>query len=176
MRQPLDSRMDTEDEDLPKPTERNTKRRAPEVTFDDEGSAVGWAFLVPKAFRPALDIVFSERVKTITNADGEKVKRRYQEWTEGAPPAFAFRENDLLGSREMIPGTKELNRFLAKITQASPDKIEQKLIQPGSVGFKFFEWQPGEPGSYVEEGFYICTQATFVEFLRSGVVPADAKQ
>lgn len=30
MRQPLDSRMDTEDEDLPKPTERNTKRRAPE--------------------------------------------------------------------------------------------------------------------------------------------------
>lgn len=168
--------MDTEDEDLPKPTERNTKRRVPEVTFDHEGCAVGWAFQVPKAFRPALDIVFSERVKTVTDADGEKVKRRYQEWTEGDPPAYAFRETDSLGSREVVPGTKTLNRFLAQITQSVPDKVEQKLIHPGSVGFRLFEWQAGEAGAYVEDGFYICTQAAFVEFLRSGVLPAGAKQ
>lgn len=168
--------MDLEDEDLPKPLERNTKRRKPEVTFGNDGYAEGWAYMVPKAFRPALDIVFSERVKNITAPDGTKIKRRYQEWTEGDPPAFAFRETDSLGSREVVSGTRTLNRFLAQITQASPDKIEQKLIKPGMVGFRFFEWIEGEPGSYVEQGFYICTQAAFVAFLRSGVVPAEAKQ
>jgi hypothetical protein len=76
----------------------------------------------------------------------------------------------------MVPGTKNLNRFLAQITQSVPDKVEQNLIHPGSVGFRFFEWQAGEPGSYIQQGFYICTQAALVEFLRSGVVPANAKQ
>jgi hypothetical protein len=168
--------MDTEDENLPKPTERNAKRRSPQITFGEDGCAQGWAYLVPRAFRPALDIVFSERVKTVTSADGEKVKRRHQEWTEGDPPAFAFRETDSLGSSEMVSGTTTRNRFLAQITQAAPDKVEQKRIHPGSVGFRLFECQAGEPDSYVEKGFYICTQAAFVEFLRSGVVPADAKQ
>lgn len=168
--------MDAEDEDLPKPIERNTRRRAPQVVFGEDGCVDGWAYLVPRAFRPALDIVFSERIKLITDADGNKVKRRCQEWTEGDPPAFAFRGTDSLGSREMVAGMKTLNRYLAQVTQASPDKVEQKLMQPGSVGFRLFEWQTGEPGSYAEEGFYICTQAAFVEFLRSGVVPTDARQ
>lgn len=168
--------MDLEDEDLPKPIERNTKRRAPQISFAEDGYADGWAYLVPKAFRPALDIVFSERVKNVIDAEGKKVKRRYQEWTEGDPPAFALRQTDTLGSREMVLGTTTRNRFLAQITQSVPDKVEQKLIHPGSVGFRFFQWQAGEPGSYVEMGFYICTQAAFVEFLRSGVVPAGAKQ
>lgn len=166
--------MDLDDDDLPKPLERNAKRRKPQVSFDAEGCAEGWAYVVRKAFRPAMDIVFSERVRTEKAPDGAKVKRRFQEWTEGDPPMYAFRETDALTSREVIRGS--LNRFIAQITQAAPDALDGRAIKPGSVGFRFFEWIDGEPGSYVEQGFYICTQAAFVEFLRSGVLPTNAKQ
>lgn len=178
--------MDLEDEDLPKPLERNTKRRKPEVTFGNDGSAESWAYIVHKAFRPALDIVFSERVRTDMAPDGTKIKRRFQEWTEGDPPMYAFRETDALSSREVVRGG--LSRYIAQVTQAIPDKLDGRAIKPGMIGFRLFEWrarplsivittdpieeeQDQKTEGYVETGWYSCTQAAFVSFLRTGTLP-----
>ena len=159
--------MHTEDETPPKPMERNSKRRQPRVSFGDDGYIEGWAYLVPRAFRPALDIVLSERLKTITNADGSRFKKRFQEWTEGDPPMFSFGETDALCSREVIRGN--LNRFIAQLTNATPDSLDGKEIVPGKIGFRFFEWIEGNPGHYQEIAWFTCTQSDFVAFLQTGI-------
>ena len=157
---------DTESE----PTERNAKRRAQQIMFDEDGYADGWVYRVPKAFRPALDVILSTRVRAKTLSNGTKIKQTYQEWTEGDPPLYAFREFDSLTSREVAYGTT--NRFVAQIGHSEPDMAQQRAIVPGSVRFRLLEWIGNESGSYSEIGWYSCSQSEFVNFLKSGVAPA----
>ncbi|TVO53153.1 hypothetical protein [Denitromonas halophila] len=161
--------MDIVDQEPSKPVERNTKRRAPQVDFDADGNVVDWVYRVHRAFRPALDIVFSTRVRTKKLPDGTKIKQTFQEWTEGNPPLYAFGDFDTVPSREIAHGTT--SRFIAQIGQSTPDRLEKPLIVSGSVGFRLYEWSGGVGGSYAERGWYRCTQAEFVEFLKTGCVP-----
>jgi hypothetical protein len=154
-----------------KPVERNKKRRPLQLIFDSEGYVKDWAYLVTRAFYPALDVILSDRVKTLKNQDGSKRIHKTQEWTEGAPPLLAFRDTDTLPSRAVLPGTTSLNLSLAKVVQATPDSLDGRVIVSGTVGFKLFEWQTEPKGAYKDKGLYICTQTEFLKFLQSGIPP-----
>lgn len=164
-------------EETPAPASRgrNLRRRAPTLFFDAAGYVEGWAFLVHSAFRPALDIAYTSRIQTEKAQDGQPVKRRTQAWTEGNPPSYAFLPTDLLPSREIVagfipprPDAAPLSRWIAQVAHATPDTREGKIILPGSVDFRLFEWQGGQSGRYVKVAWHSCPQADFVNFLRTG--------
>ena len=143
---------------------RSARRRAPTVTFVGE-SAEGWAYTVYKAFRPALDIALTTRLEKVKLSDGTRATRKTQLWTEGDPPAYAFRVTDCLGSREVVDGTVALNCRLLVVVLAEPDVIEGRRIRPGFVRFRMLEW---DVDRYVERFVRQVSQAEFVDILRTG--------
>lgn len=150
--------------------ERNSRRRSPTVEFGADGFAVGWAYRVGRAFRSALDIALTTRIEKAKLPDGREIRKKVQVWTEGDPPAYAFRATDCLGSRDVMDGTTELNCRLLVVTDALPDVLDGRKIQPGTVRFRLLEWESGgdDQGRYVERAVRSVSQAGFADILRTG--------
>lgn len=178
--------MGTDDEQqlLRQSAQHGKRRHPPHVVFDDTGHVPGWAYLVPDAFRPALDVLFTTSTHTAAGLDGKKRRYISQRWTEGNPPAYAFRDHDCIRSRAIVsnltpspdapPDAQPLSVRIIQITQASPDKIVAREISPGTVYFRLFEWQNDEENGrshYRQLDWYACSQEDFVALLRTGELP-----
>lgn len=112
------------------------RNRTEELGIEFEnGIAKDWAFDVPEAFRPALDITYMQRADKEANAalkaelgrpleEDEKAWR--MAWTRGNPPAYSFEEGDTFydpaGVRGMEWGDAlKLLRRTVQVIQATPD-------------------------------------------------------
>lgn len=157
---------------------RNARRRMPTIAWDDAGYATGWAYRIHRAFRPALDIAYTERVEKVTLGDGQVQRRKVSVWTEGDPPACAFCSTDLISSWALIRvrygyGRSKhyrgrygcISRRLLQVFDSLADRVEKRHIVPGFVAFRFYEW---DGSRYVEQFQRRVSQTGFVEILRSG--------
>lgn len=155
---------DFESDATPVVTARNARRRSPTVKFVG-GAVEGWAYAVYWGFRAALDLALTTRIEKVKLDDGTEIKRKVQTWTEGNPPAYAFRTTDCLCSREMVAGTAALNCRLLSVIDAEPDVVEKHQIRAGFVRFRLLEW---DCDRYVERFVRQVSQAEFVDILRTG--------
>jgi len=81
-----------------------------------DDSAVSWAFQVPAVFRAALDILWSQETRRISQPDGTTVTRvTWEGWTEGAPPALAFSQGDTFHAPATV-GRMEWGRQVRAMT------------------------------------------------------------
>lgn len=104
------------------------------VEFEN-GIAKGWAFDVPEAFKPSLDIAYMQRADKEANAalkaelgrPLEASERQWKMvWTRGNPPAYSFEEGDTFyepaGVRAMAwPEALKVLRRTVQVLRANPD-------------------------------------------------------
>lgn len=104
------------------------------VEFEN-GIAKGWAFDVPEACRPSLDIAYMQRADREANAalkaelgrPLEAGERQWKMvWTRGNPPAYSFEEGDIFyepaGVRAMEwPEALKVLRRTVQVIRANPD-------------------------------------------------------
>jgi hypothetical protein len=169
------------------PGRRRAKSRRSEqlkVEFGPDGRAVGWAFDVSEAFRPALDIAYSQlvdrertRQARVANPKAPAVQR--MAWTRGVPPLFAFERGQVFHEPHGVRGTErapggprwgEALGFLRRTVQvrdAVPDAAPGK---PGWVSFEVWTVADNQLG---EGAVHRRSQAAFGEFLRTGVLPEE---
>lgn len=118
---------------------RTTRTEHIDVTFDENGHAEGWAFLVKKAFRPALDIKITEIVKN---------KKKTQTWTRGIPPVFSFDVGDTLFSRD--------RKHFVQVIKVSENTV-------------FFDIGVEQNSQYHRKKNQSCSQQDFAKILRKGI-------
>ena len=108
-----------------------------EPSKDDRKSCLSndqWFFVVPYAFRDALDIKYQERVKTVKSKDldskTQEHRYRYSVWTQGR--LISFKEGDLLTSKD--------NEYFVQVNHANPmgwDPSANKMYF-GSVNYSLY--------------------------------------
>lgn len=139
------------------------KQNRSEVLIADfvDGFAQGWMFAVPDAFRGALDIKMTERVK-------KGIKRLC--WTQGNQ--YAFAEGDILYDNpaaytDWDQAMKKINR-VCQVIRATPCSLNNnREVIHGAVFFQLFE--PNINKTELLEGeTHHCTQAEFVKYLKTG--------
>lgn len=129
-----------------------------------DGFAVGWKMAVSPAFKAALDIRFTQRI----------VRREpVMTWTQG--PLFAFQAGDVLYDSRITgrDWTQTLPEFRigVQVVHASPVRYLRGRLDPGAVKFRVMR-PDAERATILECETIECSQHSFVEFLRTGVVDA----
>ncbi len=125
------------------------------------GYAEGWAFAVPEAFRDALDIKLTKRVKN-------KVERLC--WTQG--DLFAFDEGDIiydtLAAYTQWDQAMEKIKRTCQVVRSTPCKLDSNhdLVQ-GAVFFQLFVPNADRTGLQEVDALH-CTQTEFVKYLKTG--------
>jgi hypothetical protein len=147
--------------------------------FDHRGCPQGWVFDVLPAFRAALDIrrtqrVDHERTKRARAADPKAAKIQIMRWawTRGVPPTLAFERGHVIYDRNgaLTEGGCSWLRDVRRAVQVR----EAKPDVPGTGGgWVEFELWPVEANELSESSRHRCSQADFVTFLRSGVLPTS---
>lgn len=130
---------------------RVTNLVVPEVTYiEGTGSLHNdhWKYLVPYAFRDALDLQYEERRKN---------KKPYKVWTQG--PILRFKDGDSLTTK---CGTQAVQVKYAKPMGWDTEKNE---MHEGSVVYEIFSISGGK---YEPRGEHTCTQMKFLELLIYG--------
>lgn len=126
-------------------------------TFDGPGgTAAGWHVPIPGLFRDQLDIVLMERVS------GGLAR---EVWTQGDPPAYRFRQGDVLYRPELVrhvPWGAAVVELAIQVTEAAPCSDGA-----GADGLVVFTLWRGKPGEVPAERFR-GSQRQFVAFLRTG--------
>lgn len=107
-----------------------------------------WEFSVPFAFKDALDIQYSQRIKD---------KRKHMVWTQG--PCIAFKEGDLLHAKS--------EKYSVQVKYAAPMgwDSDNNSMYAGSVLFDLFEINEGK---YQFQYRYQTSQIKFLEFVIAG--------
>lgn len=139
------------------------------------GFSIGWAFVLPDAFRPALDIKLTNRVVTQRLPDGVKRKVVVREWTQGR--AYDFHEGDMihdcLEAYRLRWGValQSLKRTVQvqSATPAASDPNDPSGWYEGTVWFKVYKPNV-EKTAVIEASSHTCTQAEFVRFLKTGIL------
>ena len=135
---------------------RNTELIIPKVTYTDMSGSLNndhWEFIVPYAFRDALDIKYEERKKN---------KRSYMVWTQG--PILSFKEGDLITSKD---GKRSVQVKSADSMKWNKSKNE---MYKGSVIYEEYKINNGK---YEKSGTVTCSQMNFLELLIYGRQPAN---
>lgn len=170
------------------------------LTFDD-GYAATWVFGVHTALRESLDIRYDQLVDREATAakketlgrpllDSEKIYR--YAWTQGQPPAYGFRagaifyDPPVVSELEWAAALPLLRRSL-QIIKATPDAnaltlelagsdsegvIDASMAPMGTVAFTLFEYSDG---TIAKTETHEVTQREFVNILRTGILPPEAK-
>ena len=149
------------------------KRSYDPIVHFNNGFSIGWKMAVPESFKEALDIRLTAR--TIKGATK-------MHWTQGR--MYEFKEGDQLHDTrlaitdwqsallrlQLSVQVKEASAVQYFITGERDEKGRSLYRRdPGSV--KFASFRPNqERTAVIESGTYICTQDSFVEFLRTGNV------
>lgn len=166
----------------------------------ENGIAKGWAFDVPEAFRPSLDIAYMQRADKKANATLKAELGRSLEadertwkmvWTRGEPPAYSFEEGDIFydpaGVRAMDwADALPLLRRTVQVIRANPDpdalphktsdedepqQEEQDAASTGSgSGWVKYQVFYYEAGEITHKETGDLRQREFAEFLRTGTL------
>jgi hypothetical protein len=122
--------------------------------------AEGWCLPVPVAFRPRLDIFWTER---------RKKKQPYYLWTQGVPADFSFSEGDAVidpvEARIAPWGTVPVRLYIQVVPA-------DETVPKGHVPFDLYR---GFPGKVAPER-HVMSQNAFVLLLRKGVADCDGKR
>ena len=131
------------------------------------GFARGWALPVGECFMEALDIRYTERVRTDVLPSGEKRKVRERMWTVGVPPLYAFKAWDLIATTH-YPRPGENHHVLIQVIDARPDAWDSHsgTVKDGFVKAQIY--RPSPDGGWRRAEIWYGTQAEFVELLRRG--------
>lgn len=126
---------------------KRTTNLVAEVTFDDEGkiSTENWAYPIGYAFRDALDIKYTERIKD---------NKKHMLWTQGG--YLSFKEGDYITSKD-----KSTNLHV-KFAQKIGWDADNDCIYLGVVVFDVYE-------SNNKVNRFECNQVDFFGFLISGI-------
>lgn len=123
-----------------------------EITYSNNIGSLNndhWEYIVPYAFREALDIKYEQRTKD---------KKQYMIWTQG--PILRFKEGDYLKSKNGTSAVQVLNAN----SMGWDTSINQ--MYEGNVVFDEFEVQGNDRIKIRRSD---CTQMQFLEMLIYGV-------
>lgn len=139
------------------------------IEFDDNDNAVGWVFDVNKAFRQALDILFTERVEKAKQLDGTTKKIKKNVWTQGNPPLYSFDIGDVFykphGPRSM--DWSEALKILQYSIQVNDSKSDD-MTSDGQIvdGYVKYTLNKYEDGRIVKTLEHTVSQNKFVLMLK----------
>ena len=129
------------------------------------GFAEGWGFAVGEFFRDELDIKYTER---------KEEKKSVWRWTQGR--CFSFKEGHTIydspkGYSEWSEALREM-KIMCKVVKGVPAGYDEtQEFHPGSVTFTLSK--PNSEKTTIDRiGQYSLSQEEFVNFLKSGILPA----
>lgn len=156
-----------ENEDKKSPERRTTDLL---VEFED-GYSANTVFVFPAAFRSALDISKTRRVKTTTDpVTGEKKTQVTWPWTQGRRYAFergdvAYSDRSAYESWPPPDGT-----LMVKVEDATTGGWEDRSAGKWSDGTAYFKIQEIKQGKPVKTWEISGSQADLVELLVRGTI------
>jgi len=152
-------------------TTQTKRRRTADLSVRFENGRVkGWALRVGECFRPALDILQTERVVRVRTAGGELARKRLV-FTEGRPPLYAFAAGDAIGTTHFPEDDGD--HILLQVRRASPDQWDDAEGRVRDGRLRVVVYRPGNPNGWEHTGSLDVTQQQFVAMLRTGQVPPE---
>lgn len=129
-------------------------------------TAAGWFMPVPDLCRARLDI------HRLDGAAGGG------EWTQGTPPVYAFKSDDVLcdppdlWSMKRADAAKVCRRLVKVVSARGDSSAGGGPVKPGALSFIVWTGPPFVP----EAGqLFVGTQKDFVAYLRDGIVPVPPR-
>jgi len=162
--------MDKKEDAMESTSQETTKRmrRSEEVPviFDPEtGLAIDWAFGVSTAFKAALDIKQTPRVKPHPTREGVKIETSVE--TVGVPQLYSFSAGDIFHTPALTQNRPWADHLEGpstslQIQNATPDSAKEK----GTVSLEIITYHQGAITSKKTE---TMTQAAFAAVLQTGL-------
>lgn len=150
-----------------KTTKRLKRSEEVPVKFDPEtGLAIGWVFGVSTAFKAALDIKPTPRVKLHPTREGVKIETSVE--TVGAPQLYSFSAGDVFHGPALTQNRTWTDHLEGpstslQIQKATPDTGKEK----GTVTLEITTYQAGSIENKTTE---TMSQSALATLLESGVV------